>query len=120
MAKPPHQMIQHADDTAHEGLAELQARLNAGKRNERAKDINEQLDDGDIEDRIAAGVAKGFALVLADEGLVKSFWHKGYLEVSAHSINGASQWFGKRLFIMAVGLIVTWGLIVLIRNGAIK
>jgi len=113
-------MIPRPLDTTEVGLAELQARINAGKRSERSKDIDDQLNGDDLEDRIAAGVAKGFALVLSDQDLVKAFWHKGYLEVSAHSINGASQWFGKRLFIMAVGIVVMWGLVVLIRNGAIK
>ena len=106
--------------TTEVGLDALREKLAAGSRAALSKTATERLDDADFEARIASGVAAGLALAMTDEARMKRYWQQGWGELSTHGSNGASQWIGRRLFVMAVGMIVVWGLAVLIRNGAIR
>lgn len=116
MSEPKHLI----DRESSGELDDLKRRLEAGARAAHLKTPEQRLDDADFEARIASGVAAGLALAMSDETLMKRYWHQGWIELSTHGSNGASQWIGKRLFIMAVGMIVVWGMAVLIRNGALK
>jgi hypothetical protein len=58
--------------------------------------------------------------VLADDELVRAFWHRGYAELTAHAGNGASQWIGKRILTAMVVSVVTAGLVWLIKTGSLK
>jgi hypothetical protein len=112
-------MIQR-DSTTEVGLDALREKLAAGSRAALSKSAEQRLDDSDLEARIASGVAAGLALAMSDEALMKRYWHQGWVELSTHGSNGASQWIGKRLFVAAVGIIVMWGLAILVRNGTIR
>lgn len=55
-----------------------------------------------------------------DQDFARSFWRTGYVELSAHAGNGASQWIGKKLAVWAATAIVGSLLIWLVKTGAIK
>jgi hypothetical protein len=116
MSEPKHLI----DRESSGELDDLRRRLDAGRRADDSRRVDEQLDGEELEDRVAAGMVKGFALIVNDDKLVKKFGRRLYEELVEHWSNGTSQWFGKRLFLLAVGMIVTWGMVVLIRNGSIK
>lgn len=58
--------------------------------------------------------------VLADDDLVKGFWHRGYQELTNHAGNGASQWVGRRILTALIVAGVTAGLVWLIKTGSLK
>ena len=58
--------------------------------------------------------------VLADDEVVRNFWHRGYRELTEHAGNGASQWVGKRLLTAMVVSVVTAGVVWLVKTGALK
>jgi hypothetical protein len=68
--------------------------------------------------------AKAFEMalrrVLSDDDLVKSFWHRGYQELTAHAGNGASQWVGRRILTTIVVAVVTAGVVWLVKTGSLK
>jgi len=102
------------------GISELRARLAAGARLEDAKIAGVELDKQDIRDQVALGVVEGMAMIVHDEQLVKAFGKKLYEQVKEHANADMNVWFGKRFFVLAVGMIVVWGVGILIRNGAFK
>ena len=99
------------------GLDALRQRLAASKRAADASAIDRQLDGDDLEDRVAAGMVKGFALIVEDDKLVKKFGRRLYEELVAHSTDGATRWFGQRLLATVILSMVVYGLVWLGRNG---
>ena len=120
MPKPPHNMIQHADDTAHEGMSELKARLAAGKRAEHREQVEQSLEGDDIRQQVALGFVDGFTLVTGDAKLMAQYWHGGWQQFMMHTSDASHMWIGKRLFAAAVIAIVSAGMLWLLRNGALK
>ena len=58
--------------------------------------------------------------VLADDDVVRAFWHRGYRELTEHAGNGASQWLGRRILTTIIVSVVTAGLVWLIKTGSLK
>ena len=55
-----------------------------------------------------------------DDEFSKKFWQRGFVELSQHSANGASQWVGKRLLTWMVVAVTSACIVWLVRSGAIK
>lgn len=71
-------------------------------------------------DDMPAAFEAAFRRVLADDALVKSFWQRGYKELTDHAGNGASQWVGKRILTALIVAVVTAGVVWLVKTGALK
>ena len=69
---------------------------------------------------IEEAVERAFRRVLSDPQIRSQFWEAGYLELSKHASNGASQWIGRRLLVAVVWAGVGAGLTWLVKSGAIK
>ena len=60
----------------------------------------------EVRAQVAQGVVEGLQLILADEKIMGTFWHRGYEELVSHGKDGTSMWFGKRImFWVLVSLI---------------
>ena len=77
-------------------------------------------DDHYITGQTSAEFEAALRRVLSDDEVVRKFWHRGYVELTSHAGNGASQWVGRRLLTTAVVAIVTAGMVWLVKSGAIK
>ena len=108
-------MIQR-DSTTEVGLNELRARIASGDRAEHSKSTEAMLDAGDTRTQVAAGVVDGMALVMSDTETMDKFWRRGYESLAGHTSAGASVWIGKRLLTAFVLVVVTYGLIYLIKT----
>ena len=69
---------------------------------------------------IEQALERALRRVLSDSQLRAQFWEAGYVELSKHASNGASQWIGKRLLVAVVWAGVGAGLTWLVKSGAIK
>jgi len=82
------------------------------------------MTDRELGERRAEGDGRAFesALrrILTDDELVRAFWHRGFVELSSHAGNGASQWIGKRIITALVVSVVTAGVVWLVKSGALK
>jgi hypothetical protein len=58
--------------------------------------------------------------ILDDDELVRSFWHRGYKELTDHAENGASQWVGRRILTAIIVAVVTAGVVWLVKSGNLK
>ena len=113
-------MIQHADDTAHEGLSELRAQIEAGKRAEHREQVENSLEGDDIRQQVALGFVDGFTLVTSDPKLMARYWRGGWEQFVLHTADASHMWIGKRLFAWAVIAITSAGVLWLIKNGMLK
>jgi hypothetical protein len=113
-------MIEHPDDTAHEGMSELRARLDAGKRAEHREQVEQSLAGDDIRQQVALGFVDGFTLVTGDQKLMARYWRGGWEQFMAHTTDASHMWIGKRLFAGAVIAIVSAGVLWLVKNGVLK
>lgn len=80
----------------------------------------DRRDPGAMQVAVTAGVVAGMRQLMADPEVMSSFWKRGFEELSTHSSNGASQWFGKRLLTIAITAATTAGIVWLVKTGAIK
>jgi hypothetical protein len=74
----------------------------------------------EIEEAVAAGVARAMDAALSDQHRIQKFWRTGFDELSSHASNGASQWVGKRILTALIAAIATVSLVWLVRNGGLK
>ena len=58
--------------------------------------------------------------VLSDDVVVRKFWHRGYEELVGHAEGNATRWVGRRILTAAVIAVTTWGLVWLVKSGALK
>ena len=110
---PDKKMIDREAETMI-GVAELRARLAAGARAEHSKLA--EVDADDMRGQVAAGVVDGLALVMADSETMDRFWRRGYESLAGHTSAGASVWIGKRLLTAFVLVVVTYGLLYLLKT----
>lgn len=66
------------------------------------------------------GVVLGIKQLASDKEFLDTFWQSGFIRLSKHTQDGASQWFGKRIFTWLIGVIVSAGVVYLIKSGALK
>jgi hypothetical protein len=71
-------------------------------------------------DDMPAAFEAAFRRALSDETIVKSFWKRGYEELSSHAGNGASQWIGKRILTAIIVAVTTAGIVWLAKTGQLK
>ena len=69
---------------------------------------------------LARAVAEGIRDVVDDKDLMQKFSRALYDELAGHTVNGASQWVGKRILTAFVVALTTAGIIWLVKTGALK
>jgi len=74
----------------------------------------------EIQEAVAAGVARAMDAALDDQHRIQKFWRTGFDELAGHASNGASQWVGKRILTAMIAAVATVSLVWLVRNGGIK
>lgn len=82
--------------------------------------VVDRRNPNEMQAAVTAGVVAGIKQMLADPEFVKSFWQRGFEELSTHTGNGATQWVGKRLLTIAITAMTTAGIVWLVKTGAIK
>ena len=73
--------------------------------------------EAEIEAAVTAGVRKAIDEALTDEVRVKRFWRTGFDELSGHTVDGASQWAGKRIMTAVLSAIAMAAIALLIKMG---
>lgn len=69
---------------------------------------------------LSSAVATGIREVVTDQALMQQFSKTLYDELAGHTVNGTSQWIGKRILTALVVAVVTAGIVWLVKSGAIK
>ena len=69
---------------------------------------------------LSSAVADGIREVVTDDELMQKFSRALYDELASHTVNGTSQWIGKRILTAAVVALTTAGIIWLVKTGALK
>lgn len=69
---------------------------------------------------LKATIREIFRELSADSELSQAYWKRGFVEISNHTSNAASQWLGKRILTMFVVAITSAGILWLAKTGAIK
>lgn len=66
------------------------------------------------------GVVLGIKQLATDKEFLDTFWQSGFVRLAKHTQDGASQWLGKRILTWLIGLMVSAGVIYLVKSGAIR
>lgn len=74
----------------------------------------------ELQQAVAEGVRGGIIAVAQDDEFVKRFWRRGYDEVVAHGRDDVSRSIGRRVMTWAAGVLLTVGIYVAVKAGAIK
>lgn len=74
----------------------------------------------ELRQAVADGVRSGIMAVAQDDEFAKRFWKRGYDEVMAHGRDDVSRSIGKRVMTWAAGVILTVGIYIAMKAGAIK
>lgn len=100
-------------------MTSAQFELAMGLMMDRMADICAEREKG-VKAAVAEGIHDGLRDAMNDDKLLKSFWRRGFDELTEHGGNGASQWIGRRLLTSAVVAItiacITW----LVQSGKLK
>lgn len=74
----------------------------------------------ELQSAVSDGVKAGVMALVSDDEFMRKFWKRGYDEVTAHGRDDVSKSIGRRVMTWAAGVLLTVGIYVAVKAGAIK
>lgn len=69
---------------------------------------------------VAEGVVDGMRKLLADEALIREFWHQGLGHLTERGSENAARWIGRRVLLSVAGVALAAAVYLAAKLGTIK